>query len=172
LKKRTSFITVLLVITVLFIIASIPYKWSFVFFEHRTTNPIAYLPLDNDKNFQIRYTHSIHLSDVIESYKVTKNHEIQLSSLEYEDFAIGMPAGAGEGENFVEKDGKYYIKNMSQVLPSFNILVGDIDCDLAFRYLEDEYNLKNHLMRGESYTFLVTRLSFVDQLRGENLSER
>ncbi len=60
----------------------IPYRWSYVFFEHRTTNPIAYLPLENEKFFQIRYTHSIHLSDVLETYKVTKQHEIQLSSLE------------------------------------------------------------------------------------------
>ncbi|MFC6038100.1 DUF1850 domain-containing protein [Paenisporosarcina macmurdoensis] len=170
-KKRTILLTVLLVISMFLLMAFIPYKWSFVFFEQRTTNPIAYLPLEKEKSFQIRYTHSIHLSDVLETYKVTKKHDIQLSSLEYEDFAIGMPSGAGKGENFVEKDGKYYITNMSQVMPSFNILVGDIDRDLAFRYVEDEYHLKNYLTRGETYTFQVTRLSLVDQLRGAKLRE-
>ncbi len=170
-RKRKLIILGIVLIFVL-IIAIIPYKWSFVFFEQRTTHPVAYLPLENENTFQIRYTHSIHLSDVIETYKVTKNHVIQLSALEYEDFAIGMPSGAGKGENFVEKDGKYYITNMSQMLPSFNILIGDVNRDLAFRYLGHEHNLKDYLTRGETYTFQVARLSLVDQLRGARLREQ
>ena len=149
----------------------IPYKWSFVFFEQRTTRPVAYLPLEQEKTFHIRYTHSIHLSDVIETYKVTDNHAIQLSSLEYEDFAIGMPSGAGKGEKFIEKDGKYYITNMSQVFPSFNMMVGDVDRDLALRYEENEFDLKKFLKRGETYTFQVARLSLFDQLRGVKIRE-
>ena len=157
--------------SVILIMSLIPYRWSFVFFEQRTTNPVAYLPLENEQFFQIRYTHSIHLSDVLETYKVTKKHEIQLSSLEYEDFAIGMPSGAGKGENFVEKDGKYFITNMSQIMPSFNMHIGDVDRELVFRYLEQEHHLKNYLTRGETYTFQVARLSLVDQLRGARLRE-
>jgi len=171
LKKRTILYAFLLVMSVLLIMSLIPYKWSFVFFEQRTTNPVAYLPLENEPFFQIRYTHSIHLSDVLETYKVTKKHEIQLSSLEYEDFAIGMPSGAGKGENFVEKDGKYFITNMSQIMPSFNMHIGDVDRELVFRYLEQEHHLKNYLTRGETYTFQVARLSLVDQLRGARLRE-
>jgi len=157
---------------VILILAFIPYKWSFVFFEQRTTHPVAYLPLDSSKTFQIRYTHSIHLSDVIETYQISNQHKIQLSSLEYEDFAIGMPSGAGKNEKFVEKDGKYYITNMSQVFSSFNLLVGDVERDLAFRYVGIEHNLKDYLTRGETYTFQVDRLSLVDQLRGEKIRER
>ena len=171
-KKRSNIITVLIGIGVLVILAFIPYKWSFVFFEQRTTHPVAYLPLENEKSFQIRYTHSIHLSDVIETYEVTNRYKIQLSSLEYGDFAIGMPSGAGKGEKFVEKEGKYYITNMSQVYPSFNLLVGDIERDLAFRYIGVEHNLKDYLTKGDTYTFQVARMSFVDQLRGERISER
>ena len=148
-----------------------PYKWSFVFFEQRTTHPVAYLPLEHEKTFQIRYTHSIHLSDVLETYIVTRNHEIQISALEYEDFAIGMPSGAGKGEKFAEKDGKYYITNMSQVYPSFNLLVGDINRDLTFRYRGIEHDLKEYLNRGETYTFQVSRLSLFDQIRGVRIRE-
>ncbi|MGB3261722.1 DUF1850 domain-containing protein [Paenisporosarcina sp.] len=150
----------------------IPYKWSFTFFEQRTTHPVAFLPLGHEKTFQIRYTHSIHLSDVLETYKVTSLHDIQLSSLEYEDFAIGMPSGAGEGEKFVEKDGKYYITNMSQVFPSFNLLVGDIDRELAFCYEDIEHDLKEYLVRGDTYTFKVARLSLFDQMRGVRIREQ
>jgi len=171
-KKRLIISVILVCVCLTLILAFIPYKWSFVFFEQRTTHPAAYLPLEREKTFQIRYTHSIHLSDVIETYNVTENHEIQIASLEYEDFAIGMPSGAGKGEKFVEKDGKYYITNMSQVFPSFNLLVGDVDRDLAFQYLGNEHDLKNYLTRGETYTFQVARLSLVDQLRGVRISER
>lgn len=150
----------------------IPYKWSFVFFEQQTTHPVAYLPLEHEKTFQIRYTHSIHLSDVIETYIVTKNHEIQISALEYEDFAIGMPSGAGKGEKFAEKDGKYYITNMSQVYPSFNLFVGDVNRDLAFRYRGFEHDLKKYLQRGETYTFQVSRISLFDQMRGVRIREQ
>ncbi|QBP41677.1 DUF1850 domain-containing protein [Paenisporosarcina antarctica] len=171
-KKRTILSFGVIMISIFLLSAFIPYKWSFVFFEQRTTHTVAYLPLQNEKSFQIRYTHSIHLSDVLETYKVSKRHNIQLSSLEYEDFAIGMPSGAGKGENFVEKEGKYYITNMSQVFPSFDLHVGDIERDLAFRYVDYEYNLKNYLTRGETYTFQVARLSLVDQVKGARLRER
>lgn len=170
-KKPTK---IILFICVLSIIVSmfIPYKWCFVFFEQRTTHPVAYLPLEHEKTFQIRYTHSIHLSDVIETYIVTKNHDIQSSSLEYEDFAIGMPSDAGKGEKFTEKDGKYYITNMSQVYPSFNLLVGDVNRDLAFQYKGFEHDLKEYLERGETYTFQVSRLSLFDQMRGVRIREQ
>lgn len=169
--KRSVLINVLLVFILMATLFFIPYKWSFVFFEQRTTNPVAYLPLKNEKMFYIRYTHSIHLSDVIESYKITNGKDIQLSALEYEDFAIGMPSGAEIGEEFSEKDGKYYITNMSRVYPSFDILVGDIDLDLTLTYLGEEHHLKQYLTKGESYNFQITKVSIYDQLRGVRLSE-
>lgn len=169
-KKSNLIIGVIICLTILFILL-IPYRWSFVFFEQRTTNPVAYLPLNDENTFHIRYIHSIHLSDVFETYKITNDHQIQIFSLEYEDFAIGMPSGAGEGEKFFELDGKYYITNMSQVFPSISMLVGDVNKDLAFKYNNNEYNLKDYLIRGESYTFQVARLSLLDQLRGARIRE-
>lgn len=167
-KVLISVVFVVIMITALFLI---PYKVSFVFFEQRTTNPVAFLPLTKEKTFHIRYTHSIHLSDVLETYEVTDNYEIQLSALQYEDFAIGMPSDAGIGEKFEVKDGKYFISNMTKVYPSFDILIGDIDKDLVLQYVEREHNLKVYLTKGDSYTFQVSRLSILDQLRGVRLSE-
>jgi len=102
---------------------------------------------------------------------VTDNYEIQLSALQYEDFAIGMPSDAGIGEKFEVKDGKYFISNMTKVYPSFDILIGDIDKDLVLQYVDREHNLKKYLTKGDSYTFQVSRLSILDQLRGVRLSE-
>ena len=168
--KNKIIIGIVLILSIM-IILLVPYRWSFVFFEQRTTNPVAYLPLNDEKTFHIRYTHSIHLSDVFETYKITDDHQIQISSLEYEDFAIGMPSGAEKGEKFSQLDGKYYITNMSKVFPSIDILVGDIDKDLAFKYNKNEINLKDYLVRGETYTFQVARLSLLDQLRGAKIHE-
>lgn len=170
-KKRRVLIIALFVFVMSAALFLIPYKLCFVFYEQRTTKPVAYIPLTNEKNFYIRYTHSIHLSDVIESYTVINNHDIQLTALEYEDFAIGMPSGAGPGEKFEVKDGKYTITNMTQVYSSFDILIGDIDKDLVLQYVDREHNLKEYLTKGDSYTFQVSRLSILDQLRGVKVSE-
>ena len=56
----------------------------------------------------MKYIHSIHLSDVVESYTVTKGNEIKQIELMYEDFAIGMPENAAAGETFEHRNGKYY----------------------------------------------------------------
>ena len=52
----------------------------------------------NIKEFQIRYVHSIHLTDVIESYEVTPDEKIRMLSMTYENLSIGLPGDAGEGE--------------------------------------------------------------------------
>jgi hypothetical protein len=170
-EKRSKLLIGIALVGSIILILLIPYRWSFVFFEQWTSKPVAYLPLNDEKTFQIRYTHSIHLSDVIETYWITKDHSIKLSTLEYEDFAIGMPSDAGEGEKFIEKDGKYIITNMSQVFPAIDILIGDINQDLDFTYKEKEYDLKEFLVRGDTYTFQVARLSLMDQLRGARIRE-
>ncbi|MET0787109.1 MAG: DUF1850 domain-containing protein [Paenisporosarcina sp.] len=170
-KKRTNILIGIILIGSLIFVLLVPYRWSFVFFEQRTSNPVAYLPLNDQKTFQIRYTHSIHLSDVLETYNITKDYQIQISSLEYEDFAIGMPSDAGEGEKFTKKDGKYIISNMSHIFPSIDMLIGDINKVLAFNYNVNEYDLKKYLVRGETYTFQVARLSLIDQLRGARIRE-
>lgn len=166
-RKRILLIPLILSVCVAFLF--IPFKNSLVFYESRTSNLVAYLPLKMDQHFQIRYTHSIHLSDVIESYDVTNNQFI-LQSLEYEDFAIGMPSGAEEGETFREENGKYYIENMNRKMSDFTLFVGDVDRDLAIKYENREYDLKKFLKRGESYRFEPDRLSLFQLLKGVNMS--
>lgn len=155
----------------IFVIAAvlfIPFGKCLVFYESRTSDLVAFLPLDTDEHFQIRYTHTIHLSDVIETYDVTSNQFI-LQSLEYEDFAIGMPSGAEDGETFREENGKYYIENMNRKMSGFHLFVGDVDYDLALRYENREYDLKKFLKRGDSYLFKPGRLSLFQRMKGVNM---
>lgn len=153
------------------LIAFFPFHKYYVFIDNETEEIAAYVPAESPY-FQIRYTHSIHLSEVIESYKVVENNVLMMIELEYEDFNIGMPSNAGEGETFVEKDGKYFIKNMTRELPEFRLFVGDVDAGLSFVTKGHQMDLKKTLVRGKSYTFRVERLSLFQLRKGVRIDER
>lgn len=173
--RITFRLRVLLILSALILISSaiffIPHQRSIVFLDNDTERPAAFLLLTHPE-FKIKYTHSIHLSDVIESFEVLPDNTLKMVELEYEDFNIGMPSNAGEGEVFVEKDGKYFIKNMDRQLAEFRILIGDVDAGLSLIKNEKEFDLKKALVRGKTYTFRVQRLSYFQQLKGVNIDEQ
>ena len=93
-KKVLGLLTIALAIVFLFI----PIFPVFSFTETRTEHPtMYYLTLEDERRFQIVFTHSIHLSDVIETYEVMDTYDIRLHSMVYSDVAIGMPRYAEEG---------------------------------------------------------------------------
>ena len=149
----------------------IPHKQSIVFIDSSDESLQAYSLLTQPR-FQIKYTHSIHLSDVIESFEVLPDNSMRLVELEYEDFNIGMPSNAEEGEVFIEEDGKYFIRNMDRRLPEFRILIGDVDARLFLMKGDKEFDLKKALVRGETYTFRIQRLSLFQRLKGVNIDEQ
>lgn len=173
--RPKPFYKILLLLTAFILLgfaaAFIPVKQSFVFIDNKGGDVAAYAPLEAAV-FKIKYTHTIHLSDVIESYKVMEDGQLMMTELEYEDFNIGMPSNAGKGEIFVEEDGKYFIRNMKTVLPEFRLFIGDVDAGLSFILAGRELDLKETLVRGQSYTFRVQYLSLLQQLKGVNLYER
>ncbi|MDJ0330627.1 DUF1850 domain-containing protein [Planococcus sp. S3-L1] len=168
-QKIFLFVTILLIISSL--IAFIPSQKYYVFIDNETEEVAAYVPVVSPY-FQLIYTHSIHLSEVIESYKVVSDNRIMMTELEYEDFNIGMPSNAGEGETFVEKDGKYFIKNMTKEIPEFRLFVGDVDANLSFKTKGHQMDLKRTLERGQSYTFRVEHLSLFQLRKGVRIDER
>lgn len=168
-KRSLLFLLVLILILSAFVFA--PIQKAFVFIDNDNDELAAFLKME-DPSFQIKYTHSIHLSEVLESYEVLPDGTLRMVELAYEDFNIGMPSNAGEGETFVEKDGKYFIKNMKRELADFRLFVGDVDAGLSFLSGGNEYDLKKTLERGSSYTFQVQRLSLFQQLKGVNLNEQ
>ncbi len=159
---------ILFVIAVLFFL---PVQQAFTFTEHRTEHPkLFYIPVERDISFQIRYVHSIHLTDVIESYEITADQKIRLVSMQYESLAIGLPGYAEEGETFSVNDGLYTLTYDDNQIDSFVILIGNVDADLAFRYIGNELDLKRELVRGKSYTFCVKKLSIYQILKGGNIN--
>ena len=172
-KWKKALPTVILLFTLLVVLAFIflPIHKVFSFTEYRANHPeIYYVKLKNEQEFQIRYVHSIFLTDVIESYRVTDKNAIQLLSMQYEDVGIGLPGYAEEGQTLSFKDSLYTLTFEHNIIQSFVLFVGDVDADLAFRYEGLEVDLKDHLTRGKSYTFSVERLSFYQMMKGVKIN--
>ena len=129
-----------------------------------------YLTLEDERRFQIVFTHSIHLSNVIETYEVMDTYDIRLNSMVYSDVAIGMPSYAEEGQTLIYEDGTYTLYYDEAILPDFSLYVGDVDYSLSFRYEEVDYDLKENLSRGKSYLFEIKKVSIYDKMKGVELN--
>ncbi|MHC0038682.1 DUF1850 domain-containing protein [Pseudoneobacillus sp. C159] len=132
---------------------------------------LAYLPLKKLDFFEIKYTHSIHLSNVVESYQATEELQIKQYELMYEDFAIGMPANSAEGEVFEEKDGKYFIKNMNRIFPSFDLRLGKVRANHTLIYQNKEYPIASWITPGTLVHFQVKKINFIQMLKGVDIRE-
>lgn len=152
------------------IVLFLPTQRAFTWVETRTTSPqLYYVPMSQQQNFQFRYTHSIHLSDVWEYYTVEDN-QIRLQQMTYTDTAIGMPAVAEEGQTLQFNDGLYTLVYEQRMLPNFTLYIGDVELDLSFYYEAQEFALKQTLNKGTSYMFSVKRISLYERLKGVRLS--
>ncbi|HZG72421.1 MAG TPA: DUF1850 domain-containing protein [Chondromyces sp.] len=167
----------LIVLLISFIILSIiilcvvPIKQVLTFQFQNTGKVLAYIPLLNEEHFKMKYTHSIHLSDVVESYHITEKGEIAQYELMYEDFAIGMPANASAGETFEHKNGKYYIKNMNRVFPSFDLRVGKVRANHTVIYRQEGYRLSRYIEPGTWIRIKVEKVNLIELWKGVNILE-
>ncbi|CAM5210666.1 hypothetical protein UACE39S_01907 [Ureibacillus acetophenoni] len=164
---KRVFLLISAILIIVFVVVFIPIFKVFSFTETRTNNPqMFYINVSKENGFQIRFTHSIHLTDVLESYEIQGSKELKLVSMEYEDVAIGMPAYAEEDQTLTYENGKYTISYKNKTIDNFTLYVGNVDYDLFFNYDNKEYNLKENLGRGSSYLFEVKTVSLYDKLKG------
>ncbi|MEK5215176.1 DUF1850 domain-containing protein [Psychrobacillus sp. FSL H8-0487] len=162
-----------LIIFFLTLFCFIPIFSAFTFTETRTEHPsIHFIPLEKKDHFQIIFTHTIHLTDVIENYRVLESNEIKLASMQYSDVAIGMPGYAEEGQTLSYENGVYTLKYDKAVLKDFILHIGDVDNKLDFHYNEKSFDLKEELDRGKSYEFKVKKISLFEKVKGVELNER
>ncbi|CAG9610674.1 DUF1850 domain-containing protein [Pseudoneobacillus rhizosphaerae] len=170
-KKNKRLLFILLIPVLIALSLFLPFKKALVFEYQNTGILLAYLPLGRMDTFKMKYTHSIHLSIVVESYKITKNNQIKQYELMYEDFAIGMPANSEEGEVFEEKDGKYFIKNMKRSFPSFDLRVGKVKANHTLIYKYKEYPLSSSITPGTSVHVEVKKINLVQLMKGVDILE-
>ncbi|WP_077211229.1 DUF1850 domain-containing protein [Bacillus dakarensis] len=171
-KKRYTIIFLVPLVALFIILAFIPFKHALVFEYQNTEQILAYIPFSEEHKFKIKYIHSIHLSDVVESYVVTKDEQIQQYELMYEDYGIGMPSNASEGEIFEQKDGKYYIKNMKRIFPFFDLRIGQVVANHTVIYKNREYALSEYMEPGTWVRIKIVKLNFFQQLKGVNILEQ
>jgi hypothetical protein len=158
-------------ILILIIFIFIPQHQAIVFEPNHTKADLAYIPAKNETTFQIKYTHSIHLSDVVESYQITPNEEIQQYELMYEDLAIGMPSNAEEGETFEQLNGSYYIKNMKRNFPFFYLRLGQVRANHRVIFNNKEYPLSRSIEPGTSVKVEIRKLNYIEIWKGVNILE-
>jgi hypothetical protein len=172
LMKKWKTVVLLLTIPLLLFIAFLffyPYKQVVAFTYEDQEQVLVYLSVQQDKTFQIKYTHSIHLSDVLESYRLT-DKQIILTELSYEDFAVGMPSNADGHEVFEEIDGTYYIRNMNRSFPFIDLRIGQVRANHRLIYQDQTYALSNYIMPGSWVRISPKKITLWQQLKGVNIN--
>jgi hypothetical protein len=152
-----------------FFLFFIPYKQVIAFTYEDKEHLLAYVSLKNDQTFQLKYTHSIHLSDVLESYRID-DKQFTLTELAYEDFAVGMPSNAEKGEVFEEKDGVYYIKNMNRSFPFIDLRIGQVRANHRLIYQHTTYTLSNSIKPGTWVRISLKKITLWQQWKGVNIN--
>ncbi|MCJ8006029.1 DUF1850 domain-containing protein [Lederbergia wuyishanensis] len=159
-----------LIVFFLFGIFCIPFQKSFVIEKENTGKILAYFPIQQtNKTFHILYTHSIHKSDVKETYNILNNGTIRLIEITYEDTSIGMPSNAEEGEIFEMIDGKYVISNMKRDFQSISMRVAQVVGDHTIIVNGHQMHFSQVVAPGSLVKLKVKRLSLWQLWRGVNI---
>lgn len=157
-----------------FIFLFIPFEPALVFYKENTSDVAAYLPVESGETFQITFTHSIHLTDVVETYSVTDDLKIKQEEIVFEHFGIGMPANAEEGQTFHYENGKYAVKNIDKIFPAMNIRNGKTVSEHRLSWGENGQEkqvwFNEYFEPGDWFTVKVEKISLWDCLKGVKIS--
>lgn len=176
-KKSKLAIIIFIGFGLLFLLLFIPFRTALVFYEERTNIITAFLPINEGETFGIIFKHSIHLTDVVEKYVILEDYHIKQYEIIYEEFGIGMPSNAEDGETFTYEDGKYHIRGLDNVFPSMNIRNGKTVSEnrLIWGTLSNGQEqmvwFNTYFEPGAWFTVKVTRLSLWQYLKGVRIHE-
>ncbi len=174
-RRRKAFNRMIpLIVSVLIVlIFLIPYKSVLSFSFQNTNKVITYIPVDmRGESFQIKFTHTIHLSDVLETYSIDSDHKIHQTEFMFEDFNVGMPSNAYGNEKFVEKNGKYYITNMDRVHSYLDIKIAQTIPYHVVIFEGEEYSLLDFIEPGTWTRLQSKKINLWQLLRGVNMLEQ
>ncbi|MFS0673282.1 DUF1850 domain-containing protein [Ornithinibacillus sp. 179-J 7C1 HS] len=171
-KKR--YIISFLLLLVLSLILFVPFRNALVFYTQNTSHIEAYLPIEEGDSFQIIFTHSIHLTDVVEIYEILPDDSIRQNEIIYEHYGIGMPANDIDGGTFVYEDEKIHIKDMNRVFPYINLRNGKtVPRHRLVWGKEGEHMVwfNDYFEKGAKFTLKVDKLSLWQILKGVKIHE-
>ncbi|HLS60528.1 MAG TPA: DUF1850 domain-containing protein [Virgibacillus sp.] len=174
---RIWLITSFLFIVIWCFIYLVPLTSALVFYEERSPVIRAYLPLEADDTFMITFTHSIHLTEVVEKYRLLETSEIEQYEMVFEQFGIGMPSVVGAGETLIYDEGKYYYGPADQVFSELKIRNGKTVSKHRLSYQrENEKELSEVLFNdyfepGSWYTVKVDHITIWEMVKGMKINE-
>lgn len=172
--KLKLFIFLFLTAILLIIVIFVPFRQALVFYKENTDEVEAFLPLNDLDTFQIIFTHSIHLTDVVEKYIVLENQDIKQYEFIYEEFGVGMPSNAEEGEEFVYEDGKYHIRNMENIFPEIKVRNGKTVSEHRLVWGKHDEHMRyfnDYFEPGAWFTIKVDHLSLWKMMEGVKIRE-
>ncbi|WP_110111661.1 DUF1850 domain-containing protein [Bacillus sp. CGMCC 1.16541] len=165
-KKRLLFV---LLVSISISLCFVPFKEALVIEHENSGRLIGYAWIGKSDRFKIQYTHSIHLSDVIETYEITNKNDVKQVELQYEDFAIGMPSEGVEGATFIEKDGRYYLKDMNLVFPFIDLRIGQVVANHTLLYQNRKIPFSSFVQEGKWIRIDYKYVNLWDIIKGVNI---
>ena len=136
---------------------------------------VAFLPVKTGDPFQIVFTHSIHLTDVVEKYRVLEDGHIEQYEFVFEQYGIGMPSNADEGQEFLYENGKFHIKNMGLLFSSIPVRNGKVVSKHRLVWGKQEEHLvwfNDYFSPGQWYTMKIENLSRWKVLKGVKIDDK
>lgn len=103
-----------------------------------------------------------------------ENKDIKQTEIVYDEFGIGMPSNALEGEEFVYEAGKYHVKNLGNIFPEINLRNGKTISENRLVWGEqDEYSvyLNEYFNPGAWFTLKVENISLWQFVKGVRIHE-
>lgn len=164
--------TSLILVAVIAALILYPNHYVLTLKKLHTDDLISYIPVDEKDSFEIRYTHSVHLSEVREIFRIEQGM-MKPVKLVYEDTAIGMPSNAQNGDTFRMEDGKYIIEKSKDTEPfkNFNLSVGQMRAKHKIVYKDRSFLLKKYVGAGTSIQIKAQHLNRWQLWRGVNMLE-
>lgn len=147
------------IISLLLILLNIPLV-SVLAIKSEDGSKLLYFTLLQPKEpFYIQYTHSIHLTPVLEKYYMNEKMQIVVDSVTYESYGVGMPSDVEENQKFTQKDGKLIISNINRKLPFFEQRIGQVIANHKFIVHGAEIPLAEIGPPGSAVRFQADKLS-------------
>jgi hypothetical protein len=146
----------------------VPVKRVLLFEEGKSGKLVGHQVIDDGEKFQITYTHSIHKTPVIETYKVRADLIIQ-QSIAYKNFGIGMPENAGKGERFRKVGGMYVLDRMNREFTYLDLRTGKVIANHKFFVDGEERPFSSFAEPGSWLRIKLERISLWETLKGGNI---
>ncbi|WP_289138620.1 DUF1850 domain-containing protein [uncultured Brevibacillus sp.] len=165
-KGRTAFrLFSFLLLLAIACILTIPMHTSLVIRDAQTQKLIWSSRLGEEGEFSIRWTHSIHRSEVEERYR-TAEGQLILSEMTFHDYGIGMENELAPGEELVIANGPFLLRNMHRVFPALHLFIGQICANHTLLLAGQEIPLHLVALPGAAITIKAEKRSIMSELGG------